>query len=657
MAHTVPRQYLVLIGLLFLLFMAPFDEGAGRDLVPLTAVTVTAIVLATAFVRRLLGRSSPAEVVRSPALLPLLLFLAVAAASVGWSIDRFVSLTGVARILACTMVFLLVLGEFREAGFARTLCAGLVFLACALCPLGIVQGLLGRGAFPTDAGARAHAVFVTPNTFAGFLIIVLPMAVSFAVTARGRLQRYGAWCAAALCLSALILSQSRGAWVAGAVGLTFLGWQLARLKLLRLRLRPALAAGALIALVLASIAVLSSRPDIRRRVLTTLRPHKAASLGDRFVYWRSALEMAAQSWPLGIGLDTYHIDYPAHRHPSQAGTDQWYAHNDFLQTLVELGPLGLAALLWLLWKIARMARAALSKMSRPGEAAMVAACCAGAGAGLLHSMVDYNLYVPATAFPIFLCFGIIAAAYSRLAQPGPVIVAPTRPDGTWRRVLSASVLAAGTAAAMFAVRPLVAQQLLDRNPASAPVAVAVCPASANYWASLGHVQGFADLRAALWPLWAMRRPGPRGMQPFLDRQAARTAYENAVRLSPRTAMNHAFLGRLLLKNDTPTAGSAESNPGLQCFRRACALDRYSQRVRWFIAQACLEAGLVDEARRHLRFCLEHCRPEPGLRRAIDALLRQITKPKGEAWNRTSDADREPNTVLHLDRADHHHNPA
>ena len=73
------RDVLLLAGLLFLLSVAPFDAGAGRDLLPLTLVAITAIVLVTALLRRRITLRQP--VTRSPALLPLLLFFAVAAAS------------------------------------------------------------------------------------------------------------------------------------------------------------------------------------------------------------------------------------------------------------------------------------------------------------------------------------------------------------------------------------------------------------------------------------------------------------------------------------------------------------------------------------------------------------------------------------------------
>ncbi|MFH1731179.1 MAG: O-antigen ligase family protein [Planctomycetota bacterium] len=589
-----------LAGLLFLTFIAPFDEGAGRDLVPLTALTVAAICLGAALVRGWLladGARPPA----SPALAPLCLFLAVAAASAVWSIDAFVSLTGAARVLACTVAFLLVLDRLREPWHARALCTALVVLAVILAVRGIWEGLTLRDGVPR----RAQSVFVTPNTFAGFLIITLPMAAALAAAARTARRRAGFLLAAAALALALALSQSRGAWVAGAAGMCLLGWELVRRR--TVRLRPA-AIAALAALALAvGGAALALRADLRRRILSTFRPHRAATLADRFSYWDSTLDMIAQSLPLGIGLDTYYIDYPAHRRVSLAGSPPLYAHNDYLQVLAELGIVGFAALLWLLWRVARMGRQVLHAPAHPAEGALLAACCAGAGAALLHSLVDFNLYVPATALPIFICFGVIAAAHSRLALPHlPAQVSPA--GRRIRRAFALGVLAAGTAAVFCTLRPLAAQQFLKAGRFNAPFAVALCPISSHFRAYLGDTQAATHLAV----LGMAHVPG--------DAEAARRSYLRAIELSPRDAANHARLARLMLKNTKLRSIPAENNSGLEHLRRACALDRHSPLLRWQLAAACLRKGLLEEAHRELRFCIDQCRPDDRLRSAAEAAL-------------------------------------
>lgn len=602
MSQTTSQHRLLLVGLLFMLFIAPFDEGAGRGLLPWTCVTVTAVILAVALVRNRLNSASIPE--RSPIQIPLLVFLGIAVASTAWSIDRYVTLLGAAGVFACATVALLVLYRFNTLARARALCLALVVLGCLLAPLGLLQAILGRGNFATNGPARAHSVFVTPNTFAGFLIIVIPMAAALALTARRSASRIALWCATALLCAALVLSQSRGAWVAGAIVAVFIAWRHARTRLLTLRKRPIVVAGAVLLIGATALAISVVRPEMGKRAASVLQPHKQPTFQHRLLYWDSTVEMAVDALPLGIGLETFHIDYPAHRRAQLAGTLQWYAHNDYLQVLVELGPLGLAALLWLLWRVARTSREALRAETEPANRAVLAACCAGAGAALLHSLVDYNLYVSATALPVFVCFGIIGAAHLRLTKPEPT----PRRRGKLAPLLSAATLAAGTVAVVFVLRPLAAEQSIRRSRFSAPLAVTLCPISAHLWSYQGDMQAATHLAF----MGMAHVPG--------DAPAARESYLRAIQSSPRAALHHARLGQLLLKSSKLASVCAENNNGLDCLSRACALDTYSAPLRWQFGLGCLKEGLVDEGRRQLQFCLDECRPDDRLRKAIATVL-------------------------------------
>ena len=602
MNHTNPQNRLLLAGLLFMLFIAPFDEGGGSGLLPWTCVTVTAVMLAVAMVRsRLTGAPWPG---RSSLELPLLLFFGVAVASTAWSIDPYVTLLGTAGVFACVVAAVLVIHQFNTPARTRTICFALVILGCLLAPLGVLQALLGRGSFATDGPARAHSVFVTPNTFAAFLLIVIPMAAALALAARRRASRITLWCAAALLFAALVLSQSRGAWVAGAIVAVVAAWQLGRARLLTLRKRPLVVAGAVLLVGATALIVWVVQPEMGKRAASVLRPHKAPTFQHRLLYWDSAIEMAIDALPLGIGFETYHVDYPAHQRQQLAGTLQWYAHNDYLQILIELGPLGFIALLWLLWRVVRMSREVLRAEPDPANRAVLVACCTGAGAALLHSLVDYNLYVSATALPVFVCFGIIGAAHLRLTKPEP---AP-RARGKLAPLLSVAALAAGTIAIVFVLRPLAAEQLIRRSRFNAPLAVALCPVSAHLWTYQGDMQAARHLTF----MGMAHVPG--------DAAAARESYSRAIELSPRTALHHARLGELLLKSHKHTSVCADDNNGLECLRRACALDAYSAPLRWQLGVACLKEGLVEEGRRELRLCLDECRPNKRLRQAIATVL-------------------------------------
>ena len=74
------------------------------------------------------------------------------------------------------------------------------------------------------------------------------------------------------------------------------------------------------------------------------------STASRFTIWNGTLEML-RDHPNGVGLGRFndHIG----NYTNYAGKD---AHNGFLLTLAECGPLGLLALLWVFWRLWRLAR-------------------------------------------------------------------------------------------------------------------------------------------------------------------------------------------------------------------------------------------------------------------------------------------------------------
>jgi O-antigen ligase len=96
-----------------------------------------------------------------------------------------------------------------------------------------------------------------------------------------------------------------------------------------------------------------------------------------------------------------------------------YAHNDYLQVLVEFGIVGFLAglvfLLRLLWKAIRAATYSYSVDGR-----YLAIACVGSITILLHSLVDFNMYVPANSM-LFAWVAGLAAVHlrkSRRSQAG-----------------------------------------------------------------------------------------------------------------------------------------------------------------------------------------------------------------------------------------------
>jgi len=196
-----------------------------------------------------------------------------------------------------------------------------------------------------DLMARAHgrvfATFLVANSFAGFLALVIPGFAGYALDrlrsgdrSRAFLVAAALWLATAL--ACLLLTFSKGGWMAFAVGAVAFCMMLGRDVLRRqARLLGGIAAG------LAAVAGLFLLTGV---IPIQIFRDALPSLGVRMGYWRAAGGMAADHLVGGVGLGAFGSYYSQYRAPMARLAQS--AHNDYLQVLAELGVFGLGAFVW-----------------------------------------------------------------------------------------------------------------------------------------------------------------------------------------------------------------------------------------------------------------------------------------------------------------------
>lgn len=246
-------------------------------------------------------------------------------------------------------------------GDGRRLLAALWFGAGGAVSLyGLVQlaerlvGPPGRGwdlAPPATAPSSISSTLGNPNHLAGFAAMVLPIgAVLWAVSDNRRVRRLTAVMAAVLVVE-LVVTGSRGGWVAvltaGATLAVLFRRELASFRGRGLR-RTALVTGVLVATALALGAL-----GVAKRNLGEVGDLGAGSTLDlRLQLWRIAGRMAAAHPVGGVGPDGFASAFP--NHVTEQFADRFGAfsvatdaHNLFATAAADLGLPGLAALLWL----------------------------------------------------------------------------------------------------------------------------------------------------------------------------------------------------------------------------------------------------------------------------------------------------------------------
>jgi len=273
--------------------------------------------------------------------------------------------------------------------------------------LGILQHLTFNGKLywfrEMHYGGIPFGPYVNRNHFAGFVELVLPMALVPLLLGRVRRERLVlVGMLAVLPLSALLFSASRG-------GIASLGAELAFLALVlvlrKTGARSVLVGGTVLLLAFLTVSWLGVNEVLSRfSALQTLevRPDKRASM--RQGTWHIFLDHPL----LGTGLGTLQQVYPPYE-TVYDGKIVNHSHNDYLEALAETGILGGICCAWFV--VTLFIGGLRFLFSGENSLASTLRLCGWTGCwGLLvHSLVDFNLHIPSNLL-LFLLMSLLATA-------------------------------------------------------------------------------------------------------------------------------------------------------------------------------------------------------------------------------------------------------
>jgi O-antigen ligase/Tfp pilus assembly protein PilF len=334
------------------------------------------------------------------------------------------------------------------------------------------------------------------NSVATFLEGVFFLAVAFVLAEKRRAWRVAGAVSAGLMGLALLMSASRGAWLAVLVASVLwvaLHWRPARVVALT---GAALALGLVIIVIVGhDITVLSDVPIVDRTLAPLfVRP-------DRLDVYRNSVYLIQDFSLTGIGLgEQFPMVLSKYALLIQVPF-LTYSHNLYLEVWLQQGLLGAAAWLWLMAALYQAART----HAKPVPDFLYQATWLGLTATFVHGVSDARQYAdPWCWFPFFGLLGLDAAILLRRAR--------ATPQG--RRWMFPAAVVGGFLGAVF---------------------VSLHPVPATWHANLGCVlQGRADLSASL-------EDGQRAAL----RQEAAHHYRRAIQIAPRDRTAQQRLGMML----------------------------------------------------------------------------------------------------------------
>lgn len=275
----------------------------------------------------------------------------------------------------------------------------------------MTQELTSSGRFFWFYTPRFHGSiygsYVNHDHYAGLMEMLVPFPIVIAMgrMVRGAKRALVAFCAV-LMATTIVLSGSRG----GMISSVFEVFAFTALTLYQKRNpRIALATFALCSAVLGFLLFLGKGKILGR--LGDLGPDM------RLKMTTDCLKIFAHKPLLGWGFGTFPTIYPSFRSfYTNLFVNQ--AHNDYAQLLVEAGLVGFGLMLWFVFRLYRHGFPTSRRWEFKWDAAVSLAALLGCTALLLHSLVDFNLHIPANA-AMFYVLCALAAARPASTSPKP----------------------------------------------------------------------------------------------------------------------------------------------------------------------------------------------------------------------------------------------
>lgn len=217
---------------------------------------------------------------------------------------------------------------------------------------------------------RAFFPFVTPNALAGFLILIIPLALS--------LQSRTKWIVTPCLFLALLFTKSLGAFLSlifGMILFLFLRKKPARTEILLLLI-----------LGLCSIIIFVLRQSVTKEYLLP-----AFSLERRLTYWQNTIKLI-KLYPLfGVGIGNFNLRFSR------------YAHNVCLQIWAEMGILGIVSFLWL---IIGVIKSAYNNIKTSSHQNYIYPLLTSVIIFLLHNLFDFTFFLPEISLIWWLILGM-----------------------------------------------------------------------------------------------------------------------------------------------------------------------------------------------------------------------------------------------------------
>jgi len=348
----------------------------------------------------------------NPLFLPMGAFAALILVQIVFKLSayRHDTISGGMLYCAYAMLCFLATQALHRSSQARKIAIILAIFGFAVAAFSLVQGVAPNSKLywlrVPRLGGSIYGPYVNRNHYAGLmeLLAPIPLIISLSHLVHEK-ARIAAGVAAAVMVGTIFLSGSRGGMMAICVELGVFAAVLFREKR---STRVAISLTAFAVVLVGLLTWLGGKELTSRVGSISTETRGEISGGTRLSIDRDAVQMFRAKPILGWGLRTFPIVYPQFR---SFYTNFFVneAHDDYLQLLSEMGLLGFGTMIWFFIVLFRRIPHKIQQWPSNVSGAVTLACILGISGILLHSLIDFNLQIPANA-ALFYVFCTIAAA-------------------------------------------------------------------------------------------------------------------------------------------------------------------------------------------------------------------------------------------------------
>ncbi|MFQ5839311.1 MAG: tetratricopeptide repeat protein [Candidatus Methylomirabilales bacterium] len=405
--YISPKQFVIGTGILAIVLMWFLQSGCqGRHQIPWT-----------------------------PYSLPAIGFLGFASLSLTQATDIYSGIDAVYRLLLFVILFHVASLPLSAARARHGLAMAMMISTGPVAIYGFLQQF---GIDFLRLSQRYVPVGTIGNTghVAEYLILTIPLGLAWFSTESRRPIRVGVGLLLCLASLHLILTKSRGGWVAALGSLTVMGlclaWGRSDQALGGRQAGRRILGWGLVWLgliVVASVLIPGLWQTVGQRVLS-IWDLSEVGVRVRLLIWQSTLSLIRDHPLLGIGAGNFGLAYAAYRPAEEwrlsAGAAVMEAHNDFLHVGAEIGIFGLICFLWLLGRALHLAWRSAREAGEPREALWATGALGSLVAFTVYAGFGFPLENPTSGLYFWLLISLVSSLPQGATGQAPVRLLPAR---------------------------------------------------------------------------------------------------------------------------------------------------------------------------------------------------------------------------------------